>query len=146
MLYEPKILVANVRGLNDRARRTSVRSVVGSTGASIVCLQETKLSAVTPTIVMEALGADFDAYFCLPASDTRGGVIVASMSRVVQLDSAHIGANSITARVAPFGGEPWWWLTCVYGPQAEADKIAFLDELRDTRRTHQGPWALCGDF
>jgi hypothetical protein len=95
---------------------------------------------------VETLGADFDAYFCLPASDTRGGVIVAWMSRVVQLDSAHIGDNSITAKVAPFGGAPWWWLTCVYGPQAEADKIAFLDELRDIRGSHQGPWALCGDF
>jgi exonuclease III len=104
MSYEPKVLVANVRGLNDRARRTGVRSVVGTSGASIVCIQETKLSVVTSAIVMEALGADFDAYFCLPASGTRGGVIVAWMSRVVQLDSAHIGANSITARVAPLGG------------------------------------------
>jgi hypothetical protein len=77
MLYEPKVMVANVRGLNDRVRRTGVRSVVGTTGASIVCLQETKLSVVTPAIVMEALGADFDAYFCLPTSGTRGGVIVA---------------------------------------------------------------------
>jgi hypothetical protein len=72
MLYEPKVLVANVRGLNDRARRAAVRSVVCSAGASIVCLQETKLSVVTHAIVMEALGADFDDYFCLPASDTRG--------------------------------------------------------------------------
>jgi hypothetical protein len=46
-------------------------------GASIVCIQETKLAVVTPTIVMEALGADFDAYFCLPATDTRGGMIMA---------------------------------------------------------------------
>jgi exonuclease III len=104
MLYEPKIMVAIVRGLNDRARRTTVRSVVGTTGASIVCIQETKLAVVTPAIVMEALGADFDAYFCLPATDTRGGMIMAWISRVVQLDSAHIGANSITARVAPLGG------------------------------------------
>jgi hypothetical protein len=45
---------------------------VNTTGASIVCLQETKLSVVTHAIVIEALGADFDAYFCLPATDTRG--------------------------------------------------------------------------
>jgi hypothetical protein len=37
-------------------------------------------------------------------------------------------------------------LTCVYGPQAEADKIAFLAELRDIRGIHRAPWALCGDF
>jgi exonuclease III len=72
MLYEPKVLVADVRGLNDRARRAGVRSVVNTTGASIVCLQETKLSVVTHATVIEALGADFDAYFCLPAADTTG--------------------------------------------------------------------------
>jgi exonuclease III len=59
MSYEPKMLICNVRGLNDRARRTSVRSVVGTTGASIICLQETKLAVVTLAIVMETLGADF---------------------------------------------------------------------------------------
>jgi hypothetical protein len=55
MLYEPKVMVANVRGLNDRARRLGVRSVVGTTGASIVWLQETKLSVVTHAIFMEML-------------------------------------------------------------------------------------------
>jgi exonuclease III len=101
MLYEPKIFVANVRGLNDRAQHSGVRSVVSTTRASIVCLQETKLSVVTLVIVMEMLGADFDAYFCLPATGTRGGVIVPWMSRLVQLDNAHFGDNSITARVTP---------------------------------------------
>lgn len=74
---------------------------MATTGASIVCLRETKLSVVTLAIVMETLGADFDAYFCLPATGTRGGVIVAWMSRLVQLDNAHFGDNSITARVTP---------------------------------------------
>ena len=37
-------------------------------------------------------------------------------------------------------------MTCVYGPQGEADKIAFLAELRDVRVVHPGPWALCEDF
>jgi exonuclease III len=108
-------------------------------------MQETKLSDVSPSIVIETLGADFDAYFCLPATDTRGGIIVAWKSRMVQLDSAHIDVNSVTARVTPPEGAPWW-LTCVYGPQLDVDKIAFLDELREVRRSHPGPWVLCGDF
>ncbi|KAM3240780.1 hypothetical protein ACQJBY_054049 [Aegilops geniculata] len=56
------MLVWNVRGLNNRARRTGVRSLVSSTGTPIVCLQETKLAVVTSTIVMEDFGADFDDY------------------------------------------------------------------------------------
>ena len=100
MSYEPKVFVCNVRGLNGSARRTGVKSVVDTTGASIVCLQETKLDVVTNSIVMETLGADFDAYFCLPATETRG-IIVAWISRLVQLDSALIDVNGITTKVTP---------------------------------------------
>jgi exonuclease III len=71
---------------------------------------------------------------------------VACTSRVVQLDNAHYVANNVTARVSPVGGGSGWCLTCVYGPQAEADKVAFLEELREVRRGQPGPWALCGDF
>jgi len=39
-----------------------------------------------------------------------------------------------------------WWLTCVYGPQGNEDKIQFLQELRDIRATCQGPWMIAGDF
>lgn len=34
----------------------------------------------------------------------------------------------------------------VYGPQDDAGKMAFLQELRDVRADCPGPWMLCGDF
>ena len=42
--------------------------------------------------------------------------------------------------------DPPWWLTEVYGPQSDADKISFLEELRDVRIACPGPWLLAGDF
>jgi hypothetical protein len=39
-----------------------------------------------------------------------------------------------------------WWLTCVYGPQGNNNKIMFLQELRDIRAACQGPWVMLGDF
>jgi exonuclease III len=68
-------MVCNVQGLNDRVRRTGVTSPVNTMNSSIVCLQETKLLVQTPTIVMETLGSDFDVYFCLPATNARGGIM-----------------------------------------------------------------------
>ena len=41
--------------------------------------------------------------------------------------------------------DPPWWLTGVYGPQSDADKIS-LEELRDVRIACPGPWLLAGDF
>jgi hypothetical protein len=48
-----------------------------------------------------------------------------------------------------------WWFTEVYGPQIDAEKIEFLEELRVIRnrcqgpiieKRCQGPWFLAGDF
>jgi hypothetical protein len=39
-----------------------------------------------------------------------------------------------------------WWLTSVYGPQADGDKALFFDELEATRDACPGPWAEAGDF
>jgi hypothetical protein len=41
---------------------------------------------------------------------------------------------------------PPWWLTGVYGPQHDADKVAFFEDLREVRENCPGPWMLAGDF
>ena len=81
MDHKPKILIWNVCGLNARARRTAVRSLVVTANASIVCLQETKMALVCLSTVLEALGSEFDDYFYLPADGTRGGILLAWKSR-----------------------------------------------------------------
>jgi hypothetical protein len=53
--------------------------------------------------------------------------------------------NALTAKVS--GADPTpWWISIVYGPQDDEEKVAFLDELRHIRATCAGPWLLCGDF
>jgi hypothetical protein len=39
-----------------------------------------------------------------------------------------------------------WWLTCVYGPQDNQEKIQFLQELRDIQGQCTGAWLVAGDF
>jgi hypothetical protein len=40
----------------------------------------------------------------------------------------------------------FWSLTGVYGPQSDADKIAFLMEIRDLRPLMHPEWLLLGDL
>jgi exonuclease III len=47
------IMIWNVRGMNAHARRNSVREFVMQERVSILCLQETKMDVVTPTVVNE---------------------------------------------------------------------------------------------
>ena len=72
------ILIWNVRGLNSVARRNAVRSLVVSTKIDIVCLQETKMVAISREIILSMLGSDFDNnYICLPFVGASGGILIA---------------------------------------------------------------------
>lgn len=140
-----KIAVWNVRGLNSWSRRTAIRSLLDTTAASIVCLQETKMELLCSSVVLDTPGSEFDDYTYLPALGTRGGILLAWKSRVVTITDPLFTTNALSAKVATASGIPWW-LSVVYGPQDDADKIAFMLELREIRAACPEPWMLCGDF
>ena len=52
---------------------------------------------------------------------------------------------TVSVQLCPANGNAWW-LTCVYGPQHDQNKIQFLQELRDIRAQCFGPWLVVGDF
>ncbi|XP_073363287.1 uncharacterized protein [Aegilops tauschii subsp. strangulata] len=64
---------------------------------------------------------------------------------MVSLFNPHTTQNTLTALFKPEGA-PEWWLTCVYAPQLDHEKVEFLEELVEIRDLHVGPWAVVGDF
>lgn len=43
-------------------------------------------------------------------------------------------------------GENEWWFSGIYGPHLDAEKPAFLEELREVRGHCSRPWMLAGDY
>jgi exonuclease III len=69
----------NVRGLNNLAKRASVRQTISSTGATIVCLQETKIMNWTNEPLKETVGSKLaNQVVHLPSQGASGGIIIAS--------------------------------------------------------------------
>lgn len=139
----------NVRGLNARARRDNVRTLVNDLKPAIACLQETKLDVISNSIVWSMLGVEFNEFAYLPASDTQGDILVAGRESAVRLDDVLVGCYSIIVKVQATAGAldtNGWWLTVVYGPQEDGEKALFLEELEAIRDACQGPWAVTGDF
>lgn len=139
-------LVWNARGLNSRARRNALRTVVEQHRASIVCIQESKLENYSVSLNCDVTGFDYD-YAFLPASGVAGGAVTSWRRDIWSGSQPSVRQYSVTVRLTPLadGGQPWW-LTNVYGPTAQNEKEAFLQELRDVRASCVGPWLLCGDF
>ena len=138
-------LVWNVWGLNSRARRNVVRELVDQESISLLSLQETKLEICLLDLVREICGASF-AYFFQPASNTCGGILLAWRSNIWLVTNPLSRSHSLTAQVTMLQNDETWWLTCVYGPQTDQEKIFFLDKLREVRATCSGTWSVRGDF
>jgi mannosylglycoprotein endo-beta-mannosidase len=117
-----KILIWNVRGLNSTGRQDAVRSLVESTKADIVCIQETKMENISRRVVLAALGSKFNQYVFVPSIGASGGILVAWKHDLGPAGSTRIDAHSASVQFQPTGREPWW-LTCVYGPQGSVEKI-----------------------
>jgi exonuclease III len=138
-------LVWNVRGLNSRAKRDSVKSVVVSLKPAVVCLQETKLDSVSDFNILSILGSGFSNFVFNPAHGSRGGILVAWCDGSFVSATSVIKNNSVSVQLQSADG-PLWWFTRVYGPHQDSLKSAFLQELRDIRNTCVGPWIVAGDF
>lgn len=139
--------VWNVRCLNDRARRSVVRQLLQTYGPSLVCLLETKLSAICNALANEILGAPYD-YDFLPSAGASGGIVFAWLRDQWTVSDVTKGQFMVSAKLLEVGlpTNAAWWITVVYGPQHDEDKVQFLDDMIQFRQSFQGPWYLCGDF
>ena len=141
------VLSANVRGLNGTGRRDAVRDLASDASATIVCLQETKLQNVDRSVVVDTLGLAFaDNFVSLPADGTKGGIILAASSDFFSLTPAGATTNTISATITDREDGSTWGITGVYGPQGDADKYAFIEELHGLTTSRPARWLILGDF
>jgi hypothetical protein len=86
------------------------------------------------------------AYFYLQAAGTRGGILVTWCTNKWCYSHVHLSNHVVTIKVKHCLVEDSWWLTIVYGPQDDQEKVVFLEILRQLRMSLLGPWLLYGDF
>ena len=117
-----KILIWNVRGLNSTSRQDSVHSIVGSSRSDIVCIQETKVTDMSRIIILSSLGLDFSDFIATPSVGASGGILIAWRRHIRVFVALRVDNHSVTVQFSIENG-PSWWLTNVYGPQGNDNKI-----------------------
>jgi exonuclease III len=93
-----KILVWNIKGLNSSARQDAVRTMVESSKADILCLQETKMAAVPVRTLLSMLGSEFSCTMELPAVGASGGILIAWKQSLGTTGARQIGNHSISVQ------------------------------------------------
>jgi hypothetical protein len=73
-------------------------------------------------MVMSTLGADFDEFTFLPATGTRGGILLAEKGCVCKVLAMRVDVYSILVQFDQLEGSMWWF-TGVYGLHSDDLKI-----------------------
>jgi hypothetical protein len=94
---------------------------------------------------MQLLGPEFD-YLYLPSAGSRGGILVVWKYASWSVSSTVLSRYVFSVKIKHTSGGVEWWLSSVYGPTVDADKVAFLDELRQFCAIHVGAWLIVDDF
>lgn len=113
---------------------------------TFVCIQETKLSNICNTLANEILETIF-AYDYLPAINVSGGILLEWNTDCWTVTEVTKGRFSLSAKLTGTNSpSDSLWITVVYGPQLDRDKVEFLGELLYYWESCPEPWFLCGDF
>nr|CAD1844395.1 unnamed protein product [Ananas comosus var. bracteatus] len=141
-----RFLSWNVRGLNDQAKCTTVRSLIRNSKCSVVCLQETKLASICFSKFRSICGGQFHDFRTLDACGTRGGLLTTWNTAL--FDSVHCWAGDFSLNVVlkRIVDGQLFSISNVYGPTHDDLKPVFFLELRSIRDRSCGLWAAIGDF
>jgi hypothetical protein len=97
--------------------------------------------------ISSTLGQKFlGQYAALPAEGTRGGIILACSQDLYSISQVNIRQFSVSANITRRLDNVVWSITVVYGLQSEADKLSFMQEIRQISQTVHDRWLLLGDF
>jgi exonuclease III len=83
----------------------------------------------------------------LPAEQTRGGILLAVNEDFFDLFAVELTASTIAAEITMRADGIKWKITVVYGPQGDAAKLQFLQELKNIPPPPEhNRWLILGDF
>ena len=82
----------------------------------------------------------------LPSTGASGGILIAASDRFFRIQNTYVTANTISATVTMLAENVQWSIKGVYGPQADNEKILFVQEITDLKQQMLPAWLLLGDF
>ena len=140
------LLSWNVRGLNDRVKMSRICNLLYLWKADVVCLQETKLMAVTQGLIRSLWRCRYVDWLSLDSVRAFGGIILMWDKRVVDRVDVAIGNFSVSCRFREVATGFEWAFSGVYGPNRAADRSLMWEELAGIASWWEVPWCVGGDF
>ena len=146
VVYVDTNLSWNVRGLNNHKKRSVVKNLLRDWKCDVVCLQETKLSAIDLGVVRSLWSNPYVDWVALNAVNTAGGVLLMWDKRVLDVMDSIVGSFSVSCCWKGITDGFVWACSGIYGPHSDGVRASLWGELADVRQRWNVPWCAIGDF
>lgn len=114
-----KILNWNEQGLNNKDKRSTLKSLIQKRGADIVCLQETKIESWNPSLIRQIWGNNWLSWAEVKAIGTKGRLLILWDKIAWNCVELEAGAFSLSCRFESTSEDFKWVFTGVYGPHTD---------------------------
>ena len=141
-----KILSWNVRGANDSSKRKVIKTFIRNQRADVICIQETKIQAMSDYIARSIGSGRFIEWKAVNAEGASGGILVCWDKRALEVLDWEEGQFTLSCRFRNIENGVSWIFTGVYGPFSKMEREALWDELGAIRGLWEDPWCIGGDF
>lgn len=84
--------------------------------------------------ICSMLGSEFSFQVELPLSRASGGILVAWKHHLGPVVATKVDNFFVSVQFGPNDRQAWW-ITCVYGPQGDDNKLLFLQEFNNVRQS-----------
>jgi hypothetical protein len=130
------VLSWNVRGLGDSEKCELVRAAIASLSPTVACLQETKAQEISKFKARSFLPPKLaDTFLDIPSTGTRGGLITAWDTDVLELSSFVTRQYALTCHFLLANTNSEITITNVYALSDHRDTATFLDILGKSTQT-----------
>jgi hypothetical protein len=128
-----KLIIGNVRGLNNPKKRSVVKNLLWDWKCDVVCLQETKLSTIDWGVIRSLWSNPYVGWVALDVVNTAGGVLLMWDKRMLEMTDSVVDTFSVSYCWKGITDGFVWACTSIYGPNADNLKASLRGELMGVR-------------
>jgi hypothetical protein len=145
-LMNCKILIWNVRGLNEGRKRLKIRNLLSKWKVEIACFQETKLKVISNQLVHSLWRCPYKEWCHVASNGASGGILLMWDRRVVSKIDECLGSYVAACSFKNVEDGLVWAFAGVYGPNRSTFRRSLWDELAGVMSLWDIPWCVGGDF
>ena len=128
-----------MRGANERSERKIIKSFIRNQRVDLICVQETKIQAMSQGLVRSLGSGRFLDWRALNMEEVAGGILICCYKRALDILDWEEGQFTLSCRFKIVENGAFWVFTGVYGTFTKVERDGMWEEFGGIRGLWEDP-------